>query len=152
MSKRVWWARQLRPGNQEMHLSGENTNCYNFFLSSFYLFYFASFCPHYIYIFCIVLSSFYILQPAWMENFASTWIWGGESNCSWSVVYVCVIGKQLERISLSTFVFRWWPFCSRGPFLLLDLVQKVEGLPLCPQNPETLLTPPHLRAGPRADQ
>ena len=101
-------------------------------LSSFYHF-FAAFCPHYIYIFCIVLSSFYILQPAWMENFASTWIWGGESNCSWSVVYVCVIGKQpQQRISVSTFFFRWWPFCSRSPFLLLDLVQKVEGLPLCP--------------------
>jgi len=36
-----------------------------------------------------------ICQPAWMENFASTWIWGGESNCSWSVVYVCVIGGGL---------------------------------------------------------
>jgi len=36
-----------------------------------------------------------ICQPAWMENFASTWIWGGESNCNWSVVYVCVIGGGL---------------------------------------------------------
>jgi len=36
-----------------------------------------------------------ICQPAWMENFASTWLWGGESNCSWSVVYVCVIGGGL---------------------------------------------------------
>jgi len=36
-----------------------------------------------------------ICQPAWIENIASTWIWGGESNCSWSVVYVCVIGAGL---------------------------------------------------------
>ena len=32
-----------------------------------------------------------------MENLASTLIWGGESNCSWSVVYVCVIGNTIKR-------------------------------------------------------
>ena len=95
-----------------------------------------------------------ILQPAWMENLASTLIWGGESNCSWSVVYVCVIGETIKRKQLVLFMFfRWRPFCSRIPFLLLDLLQKVEGwFFLCSQNPQTLLPPPHLRAWSRADQ
>ena len=98
------------------------------------------------------------LQPAWMENFASTWIWGGESNCSWSVVYVCVIGALSSLLSFDKYLFcklffRWRPFCSRIPFLLLDLLQKVEGwFFLCSQNPQTLLPPPHLRAWSRADQ
>ena len=38
------------------------------------------------------VSHIFFLQPAWMENFVYILIWGGESNCSWSVVYVCVIG------------------------------------------------------------
>ena len=32
-------------------------------------------------------------QPAWMGSLVSGWLAGGESNCSWSVVYVTVISE-----------------------------------------------------------
>ena len=69
----------------------------------------------------LVLISDDIFQPAWMENFASTWIWGGESNCSWSVVYVCVIGdpphySALTNIYSVNFFFSGGGLFAAGAF------------------------------------
>ena len=52
-----------------------------------------------------------VCQPAWMENIFSRRMLGGEPNCDWSVVYVCVIAGVL---SLLCFVCCCLASCKKG--------------------------------------
>eukprot|EP00090_Calanus_glacialis_P008081 TRINITY_DN16425_c0_g1_i1.p1 TRINITY_DN16425_c0_g1~~TRINITY_DN16425_c0_g1_i1.p1 ORF type:complete len:942 (-),score=151.95 TRINITY_DN16425_c0_g1_i1:315-3140(-) len=52
-----------------------------------------------------------ICQPAWMENIFRRRVMGGESNCDWSVVYVCVIAGV---VSLFCFVCCCLASCKKG--------------------------------------
>jgi len=52
-----------------------------------------------------------ICQPAWMENILSRRLLGGEPNCDWSVVYVCVIAGVL---TLLCFVCCCLASCKKG--------------------------------------
>jgi len=52
-----------------------------------------------------------ICQPAWMENIVSRRVLGGNPNCDWSVVYVCVIAGVS---SLLCFVCCCLASCKKG--------------------------------------
>ena len=52
-----------------------------------------------------------VCQPAWMENIFSRRMMGGQPNCDWSVVYVCVIAGVL---SLLCFVCCCLASCKKG--------------------------------------
>jgi hypothetical protein len=52
-----------------------------------------------------------ICQPAWMENIFRRRVMGGESNCDWSVVYVCVIAGV---VTLFCFVCCCLASCKKG--------------------------------------
>jgi len=48
---------------------------------------------------CDQVTRHCVCQPAWMENLVSRSLWAGETNCDWSVVYVCVISGVCLSVS-----------------------------------------------------